>query len=173
VPTGPSGPAPGATETLVARVADGDEAAFDELVRLLVPRVHGLSLRLTQDEASATEVSRDVLTALWRECAHYDAARGSALTWVLAMTHRRAVERVRHDATHEPTDEPGAEARVEGPRLERLLAGMGHEQREALTLAYFDGLTHTQVAARLGIPLERAQTRIREALLLLGPPRAA
>jgi RNA polymerase sigma-70 factor, ECF subfamily len=170
------------SETLVELVAAGDVAAYEALYALVTPRVYGLSLRLTRDAAMAEEVAQEVLLTLWRESTRYDPARGSAIGWVLTLTHRRAVDRIRqveaararddrYRASHHLVDTDvtteTALSSVEGERVQRVLAALKPQQREAITLAYFDGLTHAEVAARLEIPLGTAKTRIRDALISL------
>lgn len=167
---------------LVAATAAGDEAAFECLYDRISPRVHGLVLRVVRDPAQAEEVTQEVFLELWRNARHIDLAHGSPMGWILALAHRRAVDRVRSaeaarrrdhlDLVRDPRrsrDETveQAHANLDSDRVQQALTGLTDLQRQAIQLAYFDGYTHTQVAALLGIPLGTAKSRIRDALLRL------
>lgn len=164
------------------RAARGDEAAFSALYDATSQRVFGLVLRVVRDRAQAEEVTQEVYLQVWRTAARYDATKGSALSWLMTLAHRRAVDRVRaaeaatrnettyhqhnqqvdHDATAE-----AAEASMEARRVRSALAELTPIQREALELAYFGGYTHTEVAALLDLPVGTAKTRIRDGLIRL------
>ena len=145
-------------------------------------RVHGLVLRVIRDPAQAEEVTQETFLEAWRTASRFDPDRGSALSWLLTLAHRRAVDRVRsaeaatrrdvayEDANrvveHDSTAE-AAEASFEARRVRTALAGLTQVQREALTLAYYGGYTHTQVATMLDLPVGTAKTRIRDGLIRL------
>ena len=169
----------GRLEDVLLAAGGGDRVAFQELYDAIAHRVFGLSRRLLRDTCAAEDVTQEVLMSIWTQGARYDADRGSAIAWILRITHARAVDRIRaaestrrrDDALHRRslgTDhDDTAEAAVlslEGRDASRALATLSEVQRAALTLAYFDGLTHTQVADRLGVPLGTAKTRIRDGL---------
>ncbi len=144
--------------------------------------MHGLVLRVVRDPAQAEEVTQEVYLQAWRTAARYDEPEGSALSWLMTLAHRRAVDRVRaaeaasrqdaayhqrtrsvdHDATAE-----AAEASLEARRVRSALAELTDVQREALELAYFGGYTHTEVATMLDLPVGTAKTRIRDGLIRL------
>lgn len=171
----------GAAEALLLRVARGDARAFEELYELLAPPVYGLALRVVRAPDLAQDVSQEVLVDVWRLAPRFDPARGSALSWVLTMTHRRAVDRVRREEAQ--AGRTARAASLTDPAGDVVLAELEHGwdaavvrralheltpvQREAIELAYFDGRTHQQVAASLGIPLGTAKTRIRDGLIRL------
>lgn len=186
VPPGDDGarPAPssaGGAEELLLRVARGDARAFDELYVLLAPPVYGVALRVVRAPDLAQDVSQEVLVEVWRLAPRFDPARGSALTWVLTMAHRRAVDRVRREEAH--AGRTARAASLTEPARDTVLAELEHGwdaavvrraletltpvQREAIELAYFDGRTHQQVASSLDIPLGTAKTRIRDGLIRL------
>jgi RNA polymerase sigma-70 factor (ECF subfamily) len=167
---------------LLSRCARGDEQAFAQLYDATSRRVHGLVLRVVRDPAQAEEVTQEVYLQAWRTSARYDATKGSALSWLMTLAHRRAVDRVRaaeaasrqdttyhlrtqvvpHDATAE-----AAETSMEARRVRTALAELSTVQREALELAYFGGYTHTEVATMLDLPVGTAKTRIRDGLIRL------
>lgn len=169
-------------EEVLLAAGGGDQAAFEELYDATAHRVHGLCRRLLRDTCAAEDVTQEVLMSIWTRGSGYDPARGSAMAWILRLTHARAVDRIRatestrrrddafHRCSAETEHDDTAETAVlslEGRDARRALAALSEVQRAALTLAYFDGLTHTQVAAALGIPLGTAKTRIRDGLLAL------
>ncbi len=160
----------------------GDEAAFAELYEIVAPRVYGLVLRVVRDVHQSEEVTQEVFLQLWQTSARFDPSRGSALSWIMTMAHRRAVDRVRatessrrRDLTdaerglRTPVDETAeaAHASLEALTLRAALATLSPHQRQALELAYFGGLTYADVSRVLGIPLGTAKTRIRDGLIRL------
>jgi RNA polymerase sigma-70 factor (ECF subfamily) len=145
-------------------------------------RVHGLALRVVRDPAQAEEVTQDAFLEIWRTSARYDPGRGSALSWLMTITHRKAVDRVRsaeassrRDTTYHHQNQPvehdstaeAAQASLEARRVRGALATLTEVQREALGLAYFGGYTHTEVATMLDLPVGTAKTRIRDGLIRL------
>lgn len=160
----------------------GDEAAFARLYDATAPRIFGLAARVVRDRAQAEEVAQEALLEIWRTSGRYDPGRGSALAWLLTITHRKAVDRVRsaeaasrrdttyvehnraveHDATAEAAHES-----LEARRVRGALAALTPAQREAVGLAYFGGYTHTEVATMLELPVGTAKTRIRDGLIRL------
>ena len=160
-------------EDLLRRCARGDEAAFARLYDLTSHRTYGLALRVVRNPAHAEEVTQEIYLEVWRTSARFDAARGNALSWLLTIAHRRAVDRVRsadaaetrprdYDVTAEQ-----AQLSIESARVRRALQHLTSTQREAVELAYFGGYTHTEVARLLDLPLGTAKTRIRDGLIRL------
>jgi RNA polymerase sigma-70 factor (ECF subfamily) len=183
----PSGePSPEGTGTpladLLRQCARGDEQAFAKVYDSTSRRVHGLVLRVVRDPAQAEEVTQEVYLQAWRTASRYDEQKGSALSWLMTLAHRRAVDRVRsaeaasrqdttyHQRTqvvpHDTTAE-AAETSIEARRVRTALAELTTVQREALELAYFGGYTHTEVATMLDLPVGTAKTRIRDGLIRL------
>ncbi|MGO4255192.1 ECF RNA polymerase sigma factor SigK [Marmoricola sp. RAF53] len=184
----PSGaPASGGTGTstladLLRQAARGDESAFARLYDETSARVFGLVLRVVRDRAQAEEVTQEVYLQVWRTASRYDETKGSALSWLMTLAHRRAVDRVRaaeavsrqdtayhrgsHQVDHDATAE-AVEASMEARRVRSALAELTVVQREALELAYFGGYTHTEVATLLDLPVGTAKTRIRDGLIRL------
>ena len=186
VPTGDqassAGPATEPLEELLRASARGDESAFARLYDLTSGRLFGLVLRVVRNRAHAEEVTQEVYLDVWRGCASFDANRGSGISWLLTVAHRRAVDRVRaaeassrRDQAYQDrqaevavdTTEETAHARLDAARVREAVRGLTDAQREAVTLAYFGGYTHTEVAALLDLPLGTAKTRIRDGLIRL------
>ncbi|MFJ6845793.1 sigma-70 family RNA polymerase sigma factor [Streptomyces griseoluteus] len=166
-------------EVLLVRVAGGDHQAFEELYGLISGPVFGLVRRVVRDPAQSEEVVQEVLLELWCSAGRFDPARGSALSWILTLAHRRAVDRVRsaraagereqrealragEPAFDHVTEE--VEAGLEREWVRRCLRRLTDLQRQSVTLAYYDGYTYREVAERLALPLGTVKTRMRDGL---------
>ena len=175
----PPGAAIGPDE-LLRQVARGDEQAFRVLYEQLAPRVYGLAKRVVRDPAQAEEVAQEALVEVWRNAARFDSAKGSATSWVLTITHRRAVDRVRAAQSGADRERRVAAASVETPyddvveevtasleqqQVRRCLQGLTDLQREAITLAYYDGFTYREVAEKLDAALPTIKSRMRDGLI--------
>jgi RNA polymerase sigma-70 factor (ECF subfamily) len=167
---------------LLRRSGRGDEAAFAALYDAASSRVFGLAVRVVRDPAQAEEVTQEAFLEIWRTASRYDAGRGSPLSWLLTITHRKAVDRVRsaessarRDTTYHQQNQPvdhdstaeAAQASLEAHRVRGALAALTEVQREAVGLAYLGGYTHTEVATMLDLPVGTAKTRIRDGLIRL------
>jgi len=160
----------------------GDTRAFALLYDEMAPRVHGVALRILRDPHQAEEVTQEVFLQVWQTSTQFEPSRGSALTWVMTLAHRRSVDRVRssqsvrrRDTAHmeldvrTPYDETAtaAHASLEGKQVRDALATLSTGQRQAIELAYFGGFTHAEVSRLMQIPLGTAKTRIRDGLMRL------
>ncbi|MDQ6935808.1 MAG: ECF RNA polymerase sigma factor SigK [Actinomycetota bacterium] len=168
--------------TLLRLAARGDEAAFAEVYDGTASRLHGLVIRVVRDRAQAEEVTQEVYLEAWRQSARFDERKGTVLSWLMTIAHRRAVDRVRsaeantrrdstyeqarREVAHDQTEET-AIANVEARRVRQAVATLTGAQRDAIELAYFGGYTHTEVATLLELPLGTAKTRIRDGLIRL------
>ena len=167
---------------LVHESARGQEAAFAQLYDRTSSRVYGIIWRVLRSSDHAAEVTQEVYTEVWRQAARYDAAKGSVLAWIATMAHRRAVDRVRSVSREVARDEryavtattrevdhvwEGVQQRFEVQRVRKGLESLTPIQQEALTLAYFGGLTQSEIATRLELPLGTVKTRIRDGLIRL------
>jgi RNA polymerase sigma-70 factor (ECF subfamily) len=166
---------------LIEGTAGGDAAALAALYDATAALVNGLALRILGDPGAAEEVTLDVYLQVWRQAARYDPARGAPAAWLLTLARSRAIDRRRAGAGQRRETEPVALAMADpgpGPeegtaagerrRLVRgALAGLGPEQRKTIELAYFGGLSHTEIAATLGEPLGTVKTRIRLGMMRL------
>ena len=166
-------------QTLLVAAGRGDASAFAELYDSVAPRVYGLVLRVLRDVHQSEEVTQEVLLQVWETSSRFDPARGSAMSWIMTTAHRRAVDRVRsaessrrrdtvdaERSRREPFDQTAetAQASLEATRVRAAVATLSRPQRQALELAYFGGLTHTEVSRLLEIPLGTAKSRIRDGL---------
>ncbi|WP_443065734.1 ECF RNA polymerase sigma factor SigK [Streptomyces sp. NBC_00503] len=186
VPPPGQGPGPGAARAalveLMARVAHGDQDAFSALYDAVAGTVFGIVVKVVRDRAQSEEVAQEVMIDVWRQAARFRPDRGSVMTWVATIAHRRAVDRVRsaqaaanreHDAgvreRGRPFDEVSeqVEDRLERDQVKRCLRGLTELQREAVTLAYYQGLTYREVAETLQTPLPTIKTRMRDGLIRL------
>ncbi len=169
-------------QALLLQVADGDKDAFDQLYRQLSSAVFGLAKIVIRDPAQAEEVAQETFLQIWVEASRFDSSKGSALGWVMTLTRRRAIDRVRsaqssrhrdmasyltgferdHDSASERFHQ-----RQEIDQLRLSLQLLTRVQREALILAFFGGLTYQEVSITLGIPQGTAKTRIRDGLTRL------
>jgi RNA polymerase sigma-70 factor (ECF subfamily) len=163
-------------------VARGDQEAFSRLYDAVAGPVLGLVRGVLRDPAQSEEVAQEVLVEVWRTAARFRPDRGSAMTWVLTLAHRRAVDRVRAaqattDREHraallaqtpafdEVTEQ--VEARLEREQVRRCIRTLTELQRQSVTLAYYRGLTYREVAELLSLPLGTVKTRLRDGLIRL------
>lgn len=171
-------PAP-SDEALIAAVAGGDEASFGMLYDRYVKAVFSLALRIVQEQGVAEEVTQEVFVRLWRNAATFTSERGRFASWLLGMTHHLAIDQVRRRRARPQaiasTDDlpvqglPDTRIDVEEEAwmsvrrdvLRRALAQLPEAQRRVIELAYFNGLTHVEIAALVGDPLGTIKTRMR------------
>jgi RNA polymerase sigma-70 factor (ECF subfamily) len=164
---------------LLRRSGTGDEAAFAQVYDLTAARVYGLAVRVTRSPEIAAEVVQEVYLMAWQQSARFDPERGTVLAWLCTLAHRRSVDRVRQvqrererEQQYEsgraeiPADETwqGVEQAMETQEVRAGLDALTPIQREAVSLAYYEGCSHREVAQRLDVPLGTAKTRIRDGL---------
>lgn len=165
---------------LLISVGRGDSQAFEELYRATSKRVYGLVRRVLVDTELSAEVAQEVFLALWRaDAAAYNPAKGSPMSWMMTLAHRKAVDRVRAEQSRRTRDHhweihhqdldydqvtETVIAREEAASVRTCLKTLSPVQQEAIHLAYYEGLTYVDVAHRLGIPVPTAKTRIRDGL---------
>lgn len=170
-------------EALIARLAQGDLAALDHLYGRYARPVFSLALRVLGDSADAEEATQDVFERLWRYAPSFDPDRGRFGSWLLGMTHHVAVDRLRkrqrrpHTMSGEAAEtatrmlsDTAADVSattlrsLEAEQVRRALRSLPAEQQQAIELAYFGGLSHLEIAARLGDPLGTVKARIRRGM---------
>lgn len=178
---------------LVLRVATGDIRSFEAIYDRHSAQAFGLAVRITGRPRAAEEVTQDAFLGVWRAARSYDTSRGTLKAWLLSMVRNRSVDFLRHEARHDrdveiddalverlEATERGTEEQV-GDREDardtrQLLAGLSDDQRQVIELAYFAGLTQSEIAAKVGAPLGTIKGRQRLALIkmhreLTGRPR--
>lgn len=169
-------------QALLEQVALGDEQAFSELYDQIAPRVLGLITRLLRDPSQSEEVAQEVFLEIWQTATRFDPNKGGASTWILTMAHRRAVDRVRASQASRDRDvkigirnfdpdydavSESVEIRIEHERVERAMTRLTELQRQAVTLAYYGGYSHSEVAAMLQVPVGTVKTRLRDGMIRL------
>src|ERR1700689_1791142 len=169
---------------LVADVANHSESAMADLYDGTSQMVYALALRIVRDESAAEDITIEVYIQVWRTAASYDPARGAVLSWLATLSRSRALDYLgarkprgaeREDSVddaaglHDSRPSPELEIIAAGPvRLVRAaVAALSSDQREAIELAYFSGLSHSEVAKRTGLPLGTVKTRIRMGMISL------
>lgn len=192
VPDLPPGSSPAATpagtdnseplNVLMTEVAQGDHDAFTALYDQTSDKVFSLVRRVVRDSSQAEEVTQEVFLQAWRQAVRFDRRAGTAMSWLLTLAHRRAVDRVRsaqarttreHRAAHRDTRREHdvvseeVEQQMEAVQVRRCLDGLTTLQRESVTLAYYEGLTYSEVGSKLDVPLGTVKTRMRDGLIRL------
>lgn len=172
-----------ADQAALARMARGDQSALAELYDRHARRVFSLAVRILREHADAEDVVQEVFTQVWVQAGRYDAGRGAVAAWMLMMARSRAIDRLRsRQARPEAAAESHAAENVPAAatpqdldllsteqvaHLRNALNELPAAQRVALELAYYEGLTHAEIAARLAEPLGTVKTRIRQAVIKL------
>ena len=172
-----------ADHAALERMARGDHEALAELYDRHGRLVFSLALRILRDQSDAEDIVQDVFSQAWRQAARYESSRGNVIAWLLNLTRSRAIDRLRGRQSRPeaasdsllaidipdltlPVDE---QLSLEG-RASRVRAAMKELsvlQRVAIELAFYEGLTHVEIAERLELPLGTVKTRIRQGLLKL------
>ncbi len=176
--------------SLISQIAEGDHQAFTAFYQLTCRRVYGLARRTIIDAEISRETTQDVFLIVWEHAQKFNPAKGSPMSWLMVITHRRAVDRVRAEqrgsrreliwgskALQHPFDEvtEGFSDPVEAKLVTESLAQLTSLQRESIRLAFYGCLTYPEVAERLGVPVATVKSRIRDGLRqlreYLGPVR--
>ena len=162
-------------EALIAEAAAGCDQALAGLYDLYGRRAYGLALRVLRDETLAEDAVQDAFLTVWRSAAGYRPGRGTPSTWILTIVHRRAVDIVRREQRRRadrveeceeltPASDETVLARAEGERVRRALAQLAPTERRVLVLAYYGGLTQSEIAVELELPLGTIKSRTFTAL---------
>jgi RNA polymerase sigma-70 factor (ECF subfamily) len=162
---------------LIARIRAGDESAMSELYDGYSGIVYGVALRVLGDTTAAEDVLQEVFLQLWRNPQAFSADRGRLAPWLAVIARNRAIDLLRKRPFEEDISELPIAAKVnlEDESARRLavekvrgvLAGLPQEQRKSLEMAFFEGMTHSEIAGKTGEPLGTVKTRIRAGLLAL------
>ena len=166
-------------DSLVRALAEGDELALAELYRRFGGTAYRVAHRVLRDASLAEDAVQEAFLGVWRAAAAYDGARASVSSWLLTLVHRRSVDLVRRaerhrtvpmegvDVVENESTEDNALAQLERRRVHQALQGLPEGQRTLLELAYYGGLTQSQIAERLGQPLGTVKSRTFVALAQL------
>jgi len=159
---------------LIQRAATGDQNAFEDLYRRYARSVFGLALRRLGDRGRAEDAVQETFASIWRSASSYRPERGPGAPWVYAVARNAIVDRARArsetpaEVPEEPSSEAGPPDRAEQSwvawRVHRALEELPEREREVIALAYWSGLSQSEVAEFLGVPLGTVKTRTRSAL---------
>lgn len=174
---------PSTDDQLVARLANGDAAALELLYDRYVRQCFGLALRLVGEPQLAEEIVQEVFLKLWAQPSRYSAQKGQFISWLLSLVHHRSIDELRRRSRTEvtldspetggvlnteptPEPEPGDQVWIAEQQraVRRALAGIPENQRQVLEMAYYGGLSQSEIAERLGQPLGTVKTRMRSGL---------
>jgi RNA polymerase sigma-70 factor, ECF subfamily len=168
---------------LVAAIRSGDQGAMAALYDRYSSIVYAVALRVLQDTGAAEDVLQDIFMQLWRRPGAFDASRGNMAAWLAVITRNRAIDALRRRRPQDDIEnvivsvEPDLASEAERSRameeVRGALQAMPPAQRSALEMAYFEGLTHSEIAEKTGEPLGTIKTRIRTGLLSLRKVLAA
>ena len=168
---------------LIEKVAQGDEKALELLYDQTSSHVYGLAIRVLNDPTMAEEVTLDVYMQVWKQATQFDLSRGKPIVWLAVLARSRAIDRLRvgqkERKGRQSLDVIGDQAATDGnPEeltasnqqcrvVEHALASITVEQRQVIELAYFGGLSQSEIAAQIGEPLGTVKTRIRLGMIKL------
>jgi RNA polymerase sigma-70 factor (ECF subfamily) len=175
----PGGPlTPQAEQELMRRLLTGDEDAIRTIYVRFARPVFGMGLRILGSPEAAEELTQDVFVAAWRKAGRYDPARGRLSTWLMAIAHNLAVDRLRRQASRVPLSTIGLDELaaigtsdedeiLDRESVRRVLGGLTPRERRLLFLAYFRGWTAKEISEADGVPLGTVKTRLRSTLIKL------
>jgi RNA polymerase sigma-70 factor (ECF subfamily) len=162
---------------MLTRIGQRDENAMEEIFRRYSGPVYSVALRVLRDSGQAEDVLQEVFLQLWRKPAAFVQNRGSLGAWLVVIARNRAIDVLRRRKPSDSVDDvvlastvnvaDEAERNTMMEKVRRVIADLPMEQRKSLELAYFEGLSHTEIASRTGDPLGTVKTRIRQALISL------
>jgi RNA polymerase sigma-70 factor (ECF subfamily) len=170
---------------LLRRISEGDSRAFDEIYTLWSPMLYGLLCKILEDPREAEDALQEGFLHLWRKADTYDPSRSSPTTWAYMIFRNKAIDRLRsrerrgrgmeriageESGIASVAVDPGEDAESQERReaVKAALESIPADQREAVSMAFFSGMTQTEIAQKLGAPLGTIKARIRRGLLKLG-----
>jgi RNA polymerase sigma-70 factor (ECF subfamily) len=168
---------------LVERAARGDQSALESFYDQTSSLVYGLALKILKDPSAAEEVVIEVYTQVHRQAAQYDQDRGTPSAWLLTLARSRAIDRLRVESQRRKREDPlepveAIPALMANPEehsaiaerrraVQAALLTLAAEQRQVIEIAYYSGLTHSEIATKLGLPVGTVKTRIRTGMMVL------
>jgi len=182
-PHSPATGSPDVTDNdLLTLVVEGDRRAFAELYDRTAPRVLGLVTQVLRDAAQAEEVTQEVYLELWQHATRFDGMKGTAISWMLTLARRRAIDRVRTSQSSRDRDmkigirdQPTAfdvvsetvDTHIANDEVREAMTRISALQRQVIELAYFGMLTQAEISERLGVNISTVKTRMRDGLIAL------
>jgi RNA polymerase sigma-70 factor (ECF subfamily) len=169
-------------EALVRRIAvEGDQLALSLLYDRYQAQMYGLAMRITSDAGMAQDAVQEAFVGVWRNASRYAETRASVRTWMLSIAHHRSIDLVRRRRSNVSLPEgevvdaaltapdvwPEVARSTDADAVRRAMTRLSTEQREAIELAYFEGLTQAEIATRIGAPLGTIKSRVRLGLMQL------
>ena len=172
-------------QALMARIVGRDESALGDLYRLCAAKVFSTAVRIVAQHAQAEEVVIDTFWQVWREAPRYDAGRGLVISWIVTIARNRAIDSLRRHSVHgrrevftedslhealaseEPSTAEAAGSRQRDCQLRALMRRLEPVQRQMLSLSFFQGLSHQQIADHSGLPIGTVKSHLRRTLLQL------
>jgi len=168
------GTAVGSDKSLIDRVHVCEQQAMTEIFDRYAGLVYSVALRVLKDSGHAEDVMQEIFLQLWRNPDSYSPSRGSLATWLLVIARNRAIDHLRQRRPAESVDEVivasatnienEAERSIIMQRVQSIIGDLSKEQQQSLQMAFFEGLTHSEIAEKTGQPLGTVKTRIRSAL---------
>jgi len=168
------GTAVGSDKSLIDRVHVCEQRAMTEIFDRYAGLVYSVALRVLKDSGHAEDVMQEIFLQLWRNPDSYSPSRGSLATWLLVIARNRAIDHLRQRRPAESVDEVivasatnienEAERSIIMQRVQSIIGDLSKEQQQSLQMAFFEGLTHSEIAEKTGQPLGTVKTRIRSAL---------
>ena len=177
-PTIPTVMMQSADEQLLVKVGAGDSSAFGELYDRYAGRVLALLVRLLRDRRDADDVLQETFWQVWRTAVNYDAGRANPMAWMMLIARSRAIDALRrqgrqpmHELNQEPSTQRDPANHLQmlelGDRVRDAMGRLKDDQRQAIQLSFYRGMSHQEIADELSIPLGTAKTRIRQGMLKL------
>ena len=169
---------------LIGRTASRDQAAFRELFELTSPKLLGVAIQVLRERAAAEDALQDAFVQIWQRASEYQASRGSVMAWLATIVRYRAIDQVRKQKVTYALGQGESAEQIEVPdmstqpdlianalednaHLRECLQRLSESQRRSVLLAFFEGLTHEELAARVAEPIGTIKSRIRRGLLRL------
>lgn len=160
---------------LLQRVAaNGDVEAFRKLFQTYAPRVKSYMMRQGTDANTAEELAQETLLTVWRKASLYSGEKGSATTWIFTIARNLRIDRLRKEVSWQPLPEDNEEKASDDPapdeelsererreKVQEVLSGLPPDQSEVIVLSYVEGLSHSEISDRLGLPLGTVKSRMR------------
>lgn len=166
---------------LISKIARGCESALKKLYDNTISQVYGLAYKILSNKPDADEVAMDVFKQIWNKAPDYEPGRGSPSAWLITVTRSRAIDKIRSDTKRRTTNEPlltdtednnplpdeSTLVREKRDRIERALSELSPKQRESIELAYFKGLSQSEISKQMNEPLGTVKSWMRSGMLKL------